>query len=139
MQYNKTSAFWKRRAKHCVTFNDIFMEHILFEYISFLFNFPQLALNADYYTEKGIAIFIFLLHKSINSNVVMVLDAFSPQSAGAGKLKHFWIVYSFKMYFTFWTCFVDEVIATNCRPLIADWFSAAWRRYVYAIFLFLLN
>ena len=85
MQYNKTSAFWKRRAKHCVTFNDIFMEHILFEYISFLFNFPQLALNADYYTEKGIAIFDFLLYRSIDSTDIMTLNAFLPLKRKSGK------------------------------------------------------
>ena len=59
MQYNKTSAVWKQRAKHYVTFKDIFMEHVLFEYVSFIFKFPQLALIAEDYTGNGIATFVF--------------------------------------------------------------------------------
>ena len=77
MQCSKTSAFWEQRAKYYVTLKDIFVEHVLFEHISFIFNFPQVVLIAEHYAGKGTAIFVFLLYKSINSTDIMALNAFS--------------------------------------------------------------
>ena len=78
MQCNKASAFCEQRAKYYVAFKDIFVEHALFKYIPFIFNFPQVAVIAEYCTGNGIEIFVFLLHRSINSTYVMALNAFSP-------------------------------------------------------------
>ena len=85
MQCNKTSAFWEQRAKCYVTFKDIFEGHDLFEYASFILKFPDLTLIAEDYTEKGIAIFDFLLYRSIDSTDIMTLNAFLPLKRKSGK------------------------------------------------------
>ena len=65
MQCNKTSAYWEQSAKYYITFKDIFMEYVLFEYISLIFKFPQVALIAEDYMGMGIeTLFFFYIGQS---------------------------------------------------------------------------